>query len=832
MIRSLICLALLLAWSCSKKSDSGGLVTGDTATTPEVIIPTAPNLTPITNQSLFEWLDNTSIFNANDLAGGDLTSTGSSLSYECYIDQVVDGAVAETNLCTSLIGLSFNQSTGVLSGAIETGHGGVHELMIKATADELTDSTTFTLTVHTLDSLTVTLSSSEIRIGESANASAVGIYSNGWLRPMTSLVSWASSQSLVATNTGPSLNALAVGNSLITANFDALNASANLNVKSATLSSIQINQLNPTIPLNGSMAFKATGFYNDGSSTDITSLASWSSANLSVASINTSTGVASAASAGTTLVTIDYGGQSHQRILTVTNFSVDSIAITPLNPSGIIGLGTQLYATAFLSNGSTQDVSASVEWSSATPTVATVNTQGRVNSLSAGTTVISAQLGALSTQATFSVSSLIISSLAISSLGTTLSVGFQQTAKAIATLSNGSTLDVSEDVLWSSLNASVLSVQNANPKGRVLALSAGTTSVRAQLASLQATQSVTVTIATLSSINLTPSSTFLWQGEIKPLKAIGVFSDASTLDITSQVTWSSSDATKIVMSNSPDSKGFAQVIYVGVATQNVTITATMGAITRNMNAIINPATLNSLQISTSSLTLPTNALYGFKVFGHYSDGGSVDLTKSATWSSTDTDVAFISNAINDKGSLYTEELGSISVRAQLGALQSNIVSVTVSDVDPVAVAEVGTGLRASYFTGMTFNTLRGIRIDSLINYNWSTGNAPLGVGESFSIRWEGQLKSPVTASCRLHSYSDDGFRVYLNNTLVLNDWSNHAARWANSAWINFTQNELYDLRVEFYENGGHAVAQLHWECTGQFARTIIIRDHLFPAPIE
>ncbi len=805
-------------------------MTGDEATVPEEIIPTAPALIPIANQAIYEWVENINIFNANDLSGSDLNSRGSVISYECFLDQTVDGAVDESTTCADLVGLTFNSATGVLAGTLSAGMGGVHEIMIKATADGLSDTALFTLTVHTLNSLTVTLSSSEIRVGGSTTASAIGIYSNGWLRPMTSVVTWSSSQTSVASNTGASLSALAIGNTIITADYESLSAAANLNVKSSTLSSIQINQLNPTIPLNGSLALKATGYYDDGSNADITQLGSWSSANLSVATVAAGTGVAAAVSAGTSLVTIDYGGLSHQRTLTVTSSSVNSIAITPINPTGIIGLGTQLYATAFLSNGSTQDVSSSVEWSSATPAVATVNAQGRVSSLTTGTTLITAQLGGLSAQATFTVSSLTISSLAISSLGSSISVGFQQTAKAMATLSNGGTLDVTEDVLWSSLNPAVLSVQNTTPKGRVAALSAGSTSIRVQLASLQASQAVTVSTATLASINLNPSSTFLWQGETRALKAIGVFSDASTLDITSQVTWSSSDASRIVMSNVPDSKGFAQVVYIGAATQNVTITAALGAVTRSMNAIINPATLNSLQINTSALTLQPNSLYEFKVFGHYSDGGSLDLTKSATWSSTDEDVAFISNALNDKGSLYSEDLGSTSIRAQIGAVQSNIVNVTVSDVDPVVVEEQGTGLRASYYSGRNFDILRGIRIDSVINYNWGTGQAPLGVGDSFSIRWEGQLKSPVTASCRLHSYSDDGFRVFLNNTLVLNDWSDHAPRWANSGWINFTQGQLYDLRVEFYENGGHAVAQLHWECTGQFATTLVARDHLFPAP--
>ncbi len=822
----------MMAWSCSKKQDSSSLVSGKKAKAPEKIIPAAPMLAPIGNQAIFEWVESTNIFNANDLSGGDLNSQGRAISYECFIDQTIDGVVDETTLCSHLTGLSFDPSTGVLSGTIESGFGGVHELLIKASSDELTATQVLTLTVHTLDALAVTLTSDEVRVGESANASATGIYSNGWPRPMTNLVTWTSSQTSIASNNGPVLSALSIGNSLISASFDELSAAANLAVKSAAITSIQINQLNPTIPLNGSLAFKATGYYDDGSSTDITSLGSWTSANLSVATVGANSGLVSAVSAGSVLVSIDYAGLTHQRTLTVTSFTVDSIAITPINPSGIIGLGTQLYATAFLSNGTTQDVSSSVEWSSATASVATINAKGRVSSLSAGISLITAQLGTLSAQAPFTVSSLTISSLAITSLGSNLSTGFQQTAKAIATLSNSATIDVTEDVLWTTLDASVVSVQNTTPKGRVAALSAGNTSVRALLGSLQATQAITVTTASLVSINLSPSSTFLWQGEIKPLKAIGIFSDASSLDITSQVTWSSADNTKIVMSNSLDSKGYAQVIYVGVTTQNVTLTASLGAVTQSMNAIINSSSLTSLQINTTALTLAPQSLYEFKVFGHYSDGGSVDLTKSATWTSTDADVGFISNALNDKGVLYSEDLGTTVVRAQVGAVQSNLVNVTVSDVDPVEIAEAGTGLRASYYTGRNFETLRGIRVDSTINYNWGTGQAPLGVGDSFSIRWEGELKSPVTASCRLHSYSDDGFRVYLNNVLVLNDWNDHAPRWANSDWISFSEDEFYDLRVEFYESGGHAVAQLHWECSGQFATTLVARDLLFPLQIQ
>jgi hypothetical protein len=59
-------------------------VTGDEATLPEEIITTAPALIPIANQAIYEWVENTNIFNANDLSGGDLNSSGRAISYDCF----------------------------------------------------------------------------------------------------------------------------------------------------------------------------------------------------------------------------------------------------------------------------------------------------------------------------------------------------------------------------------------------------------------------------------------------------------------------------------------------------------------------------------------------------------------------------------------------------------------------------------------------------------------------------------------------------------------------------------------------------------------------------
>lgn len=83
---------------------------------------------------------------------------------------------------------------------------------------------------------------------------------------------------------------------------------------------------------------------------------------------------------------------------------------------------------------------------------------------------------------------------------------------------------------WSSATPSVAVISNA----------AGSSTITAGLGAISATALLSVTSVTLSSIAINPPAFTLARGQPRQLTATATFSDLSTLEVTSQVTWSSS----------------------------------------------------------------------------------------------------------------------------------------------------------------------------------------------------------------------------------------------------------------------------------------------------
>ena len=117
-----------------------------------------------------------------------------------------------------------------------------------------------------------------------------------------------------------------------------------------------------------------------------------------------SAGLATALAAGTTNIRAASGNiTSNSAILTVTAPALLSIAVTPVNPSVIRSLKQQFTATGTYDNASTANITAGVTWTSSNVAVATINAAGLATSLTAGTTNITATLGAISGKTTLTV---------------------------------------------------------------------------------------------------------------------------------------------------------------------------------------------------------------------------------------------------------------------------------------------------------------------------------------------------------------------------------------------------------------------------------------------
>ncbi len=120
------------------------------------------------------------------------------------------------------------------------------------------------------------------------------------------------------------------------------------------------------------------------------------------------------------------------------------------------------------------------------------------------------------------------------------------------------------------------------------------------------------------------------------------------------------------------------------------------------------------------------------------------------------------------------------------------------------------GLRGAYYNGTSFNTLAVQRIDSTINFNWTTNAPRPGVSaDNFSVRWTGFVQPKVSGNYTFYTTTDDGVRLWVDNALLVDKWvPQPSIEWSGSIYL--TAGESYPIRLDYYEGGGKAVAQLEW----------------------
>jgi len=170
------------------------------------------------------------------------------------------------------------------------------------------------------------------------------------------------------------------------------------------------------------------------------------------------------------------------------------------------------------------------------------------------------------------------------------------------------------------------------------------------------------------------------------------------------------------------------------------------------------------------------------------------------------------------GSSYTTPIQPLSVLDGMRQLAGPNYSIThlptpylpyiaFETVDQAGVAQPG--FSAAYFPNRNLDGEPRIRrIDREIAFDWGDGSPdPSLPANGFSVRWTSRMTVEQTGSIRFESRSDDGIRVYLDGTPVLDDWSDHSARpivWS----VDVSAGQVYELTVEYYENTGKAAVDL------------------------
>lgn len=390
---------------------------------------------------------------------------------------------------------------------------------------------------------------------------ATATFSDNSTQDVTAAAGWNSSSVVVAQVALGVARTVGIGSSTITASFKGFQDSTLLTVTAPILQHLVLTPQNPTVPLGLTQQFSAIGIFSDDSTQDFTAAAAWGSSNQAVATVVV--GLATTRAQGGTTISATYNTFSDSTLLTVAPPALVSIAVSP-NPSYVKpGTSTQLTATGFYTDNSSQDLTFSSSWYSTDPSTASVSGTGVVTGVRAGMTTVNSYAAGITGSATIFVPALL--SISVSPGFMYVHTGTSLQLSATGNYSDGTTLDLTFVAIWKSSNPSVASVSGS---GLVVAVVAGTTTITATYAGISG--AATITVPSITSVVISPSNPTVPYGQSLQLSATANFSDGTSSDVTTSAAWKSSNAGIVSVNTTGGITGRATGL-------SAVVTATVGA---------------------------------------------------------------------------------------------------------------------------------------------------------------------------------------------------------------------------------------------------------------
>jgi RHS repeat-associated protein len=359
---------------------------------------------------------------------------------------------------------------------------------------------------------------------------------------------------------------------------------------------------------------------------------------------------------GSSTITATLNG-SAASVVVVTPADLVTLTLSPQTPTLYVSQPQAFTATGTLTDGTTQDLTTSVTWTSSNQGVATINASGVASALAAGTTTITAASGAISTSTTLTV----------------------LTPPALSLTPATATLRVGE-----SLTMTVASAAPADPGGLTVTLSqSGTGSVTLPAPATvvipegQSSATFTVTGATAGSVTLTASAPIRLPASsaltVTPPPTITGFTPSQGRAGTN-VTITGQNFEPVLANNQVTFNGVpASVLSSTSTTLIVTVppTATTGPIAVTTasgtgqsatNFIVVPIT--AFSVTPALATLPTGSTQQVRAIATFADQTTLDVTSFTTWASSNASVASVTSGGLAQGAAQ----GTATITGTLGSL--------------------------------------------------------------------------------------------------------------------------------------------------------------------
>ncbi|MFL0952788.1 Ig-like domain-containing protein [Vibrio parahaemolyticus] len=624
------------------------------------------------------------------------------LSDSHTVDVTNDPAITWTTDNTSVASIVSGETSG---NGIATGESaGSVTVTAEGSVNGMTFSDTASLTVTDaiITALEVTPTTETVPVGLSKPFTATAILSDGKTTidvTDSPLISWTSSTPTTATinasglATGVEVGTVTVKAAGVTPEGTELSDTATLEVTDAIITSLQVTPVTEMTPKGLSKTFTATAIFSDGTSTlnvtDDPSI-SWSSSDVSTATISSGltsgNGEATGVEVGT--VTITAQGTTPEgtsvegtATLTVTDAIVTALQVTPPLETTPKGLTKAFTATALMSDGTNVTVTdnAAVSWSTSDSAFATITTgQASGNGVATGEGVGTVTVTAIGTvggetfegTAQLTVTDAVATSLAVTPADASIAKGLTQQYEATLTLSDGTTEPVTDSTAtsWTSGSAATINAVGL-AKGESVGEAQITASGTYDGVTLSDTQTLTVTAAEMTGLEVTPETAEIAIGQEQQFTATAIFTDTSTEDVTeyTETSWVSSN-------NAASLSGATAGLASGDNVGNTVVTATYNGFSDTADLTVTAAVLESIEVTPDPIEVVIGSTGTLTATGYYSDGTTPDITSLVDWTGQDTTVATV-----ETGGLVTGVASSRSTTtiATLDGISSDEVTINV-----------------------------------------------------------------------------------------------------------------------------------------------------------
>lgn len=612
------------------------------------------------------------------------TATGS------YSDGTTKNLTATANWLSSSPAVAAISTTG-LATAVAGG-----TTTITATSGTVTGTTTLTV-ANPLTSIAVTPATATVNPtapGNTQQFMAVGTFADHTTQDLTATATWQSTNSATATVNATGLaTAVAPGSVTISATSGGVSGMATLTVANPVVS-IAVTPANSSAAPGTKPLFVANGTLFDGTSVNLTADPNlmWSSSNTAVATISNSPGLqgqATAVAHGTTTITATYTQNGVQipgsTTLTVTTATPTRIDVSP--PSSAISLpnSQQFIALGTFSDGSQQDITNVATWTSSDTTKVRITVSGLATGVAITTTpvTITAAFKGISGTATVTVDAANLASIAIKPItpgGANLAQGTSRLYSATGTFTNGSTLTLTNQVIWTlsqSPTVATVGLHTGLVKALPLVPPSTMVTITATLGTVSQTSPLTVTNETPTSLTVTPIAAAIPVGITQDFQATATFHDGTTQDVTMDATWTSSNPSVATVGS------FGRTSGVSTSPTPVTITASFDGQSNSGQLRVSNAILQSITVAPAQTILAPASTVGFFVTGLYNDG-TTQFPSSATWTSSDTQVVTVTNS----GFATGQQQGPAMITATVKQNGISFTSTAAVVVDPSPLVSI------------------------------------------------------------------------------------------------------------------------------------------------